>query len=215
MRVLCMQSPLPLAGEAAPAARVRVALGSAREPDPPPSPVALRAPTSPASGRGAYHCPRSATIPALFFCAAQAQWPFPAKEAPMSAVPISSAAPSQAASGSWVVLKFGGTSVSTRARWDKIAAIAQGWRARGKRVLIVVSALSGITDKLKAICEAHGDLQQRNTLRDEIVARHRAMFAELGLSDHAPMHYWLERLAALVANVRAEAATLPWQAEVL
>ena len=133
----------------------------------------------------------------------------------MAALPNSATAVPQIASGSWVVLKFGGTSVSTKPRWDKIAAIAQGWRARGRRVLIVVSALSGVTDKLKAICEAHADPERRSALRDEIVARHRAMFAELGLSDHAPMRYWLERLDALVANVRAEAATLPWQAEVL
>ncbi len=41
------------------------------------------------------------------------------------------------------------------------------------------------------------------------------MFGELGLSDHAPMRYWLERLDALIANVRADAAALAWQAEVL
>ncbi|HZP66514.1 MAG TPA: bifunctional aspartate kinase/diaminopimelate decarboxylase [Rudaea sp.] len=119
------------------------------------------------------------------------------------------------ATSAWIVLKFGGTSVSTRARWDKIAAIAQGHRTRGKHVLVVVSALSGITDKLKAITEAHADAARRAAVRDEIVERHRAMFAELGLSDHAPIHYWLERLDALVANPRADAAALPWQAEVL
>jgi len=81
-------------------------------------------------------------------------------------------------------------------------------------VLIVVSALSGITDQLKAITAA-ADVAQRDALRDGIVARHQAMFAELGLNDHAPIHYWFERLDALVANVRAEAAALAWQAEVL
>lgn len=115
----------------------------------------------------------------------------------------------------WIVLKFGGTSVSTRLRWDNIAAIAGAHREQGKRVLIVVSALSGITDKLKAITESLADAARRGALRDEIYARHQAMFAELGLSDHAPMRYWLERLDALAANVRAEAAGLPWQAEVL
>jgi diaminopimelate decarboxylase/aspartate kinase len=120
-----------------------------------------------------------------------------------------------AANAPWVVLKFGGTSVSTRLRWDKIAAIAQRWRAQGRRVLIVVSALSGITDKLKAISEPSADAMRRGAVRDEIVARHQAMFAELGLSDHAPMRYWLERLDALIANVRADAAALAWQAEVL
>jgi len=133
----------------------------------------------------------------------------------MSAQANSASASAPVAATRWVVLKFGGTSVSTKPRWDKIAAIAQAWRAKGKHVLIVVSALSGITDKLKAICEAHADLARRNAVRDEILARHRAMFEELALSDHAPLRYWLERLDALVANVRADAATLPWQAEVL
>jgi bifunctional diaminopimelate decarboxylase / aspartate kinase len=128
---------------------------------------------------------------------------------------IQSDAPQRAQSGPWIVLKFGGTSVSTRPRWDKIAAIAQRWRVQGRRVLIVVSALSGITDKLKAITETTADAAQRGAVRDEIVARHQAMFDELGLSDHAPMHYWLERLDALIANVRADAAALAWQAEVL
>ena len=104
--------------------------------------------------------------------------------------------------------------MSTRARWDRIAAIAQHWRAQGRHVLIVVSALSGITDKLKAITEG-ADATQRGMLRDEILARHQAMFAELDLRDHAPLRYWLERLDALIANVRADAAALPWQAEIL
>ena len=116
---------------------------------------------------------------------------------------------------SWIALKFGGTSVSTRARWDKIAAIACAWREHGKHVLIVVSALSGITDHLKALTEAHADAGQRRALRDAILACHEAMFAEMELADRAPLHYWLERLEALVANARAEAGGLPWQAEVL
>ena len=131
----------------------------------------------------------------------------------MNPVPISTAPAN--ATASWIVLKFGGTSVSTRARWDRIAAIARAWRAQGKHVLIVVSALSGITDKLKAICEAQADAGKRAAIRDEIVARHQAMFADLELHDHAPLRYWLERLDALVANVRADAAGLSWQAEVL
>jgi diaminopimelate decarboxylase/aspartate kinase len=133
------------------------------------------------------------------------------KSRPMSSP---TAATPNATAPSWVVLKFGGTSVSTRARWDKIAAIAHAWRERGRHVLIVVSALSGITDQLKALADA-GDDAGRAALRDAIVARHRSMFAELGLGDHAPLHYWLERLAALVANRRAEAHALAWQAELL
>ena len=99
-------------------------------------------------------------------------------------------------------------------RWDNIAAIAQQWLARGKRVVIVVSALSGITDRLKALAEA-ADAPARKAVRDTIVERHRAMIGELALTDQAAIHYWLERLDALVANPRADSAALPWQAEVL
>ena len=59
----------------------------------------------------------------------------------------------------WVVAKFGGTSVSTRPRWETIARIAAAHRARGRNVLIVVSALSGITDLLKRIAESRTDMK--------------------------------------------------------
>ncbi len=113
------------------------------------------------------------------------------------------------------MLKFGGTSVSTRPRWDKIAAIAKTWRAQGKHVLIVVSALSGITDKLKAICDSHADATRCRTAADEIIARHRAMKSELGLDDSPVLDGWLARLEQLLADPRRTQGALPWQAEVL
>ena len=115
----------------------------------------------------------------------------------------------------WVVLKFGGTSVSTRPRWDKIAAIAEGKRAQGKHVLIVVSALSGTTDKLKAICDGHADAGKCRAVADEIIARHRAMFAELELKDASGLDAWLTRLERLLADPRRADGALGWQAEVL
>ena len=68
---------------------------------------------------------------------------------------MSPVSPAQdAASGGWIVLKFGGTSVSRRHRWDTIGKLA-GQRAEqtGGRVLVVVSALSGVTIVLTAIAE--------------------------------------------------------------
>nr|WP_245539992.1 bifunctional aspartate kinase/diaminopimelate decarboxylase [Rudaea cellulosilytica] len=115
----------------------------------------------------------------------------------------------------WVVLKFGGTSVSTRPRWDKIAAIAKGKRTQGKHVLIVVSALSGTTDKLKAICDGHADAGKCRAVADEIIARHRAMFAELELKDSGGLDAWLAKLEQLLADPRRAEGALTWQAEVL
>ena len=65
--------------------------------------------------------------------------------------------PQQFSDVSWVVLKFGGTSVSSRARWNTIAKLARDKMAGGENVLIVVSALSGVTDQLKSLCEAFQD----------------------------------------------------------
>jgi diaminopimelate decarboxylase/aspartate kinase len=113
------------------------------------------------------------------------------------------------------VLKFGGTSVSTRARWDKIAAIASDWRGRGRRVLIVVSALSGITDQLKAICEASADRAPCAAIAQAIAARHQAMFAELELGRRNGIDGWLQRLDQLLDDPRRAPRDLSWQAEIL
>jgi diaminopimelate decarboxylase/aspartate kinase len=50
-------------------------------------------------------------------------------------------------SAPWVVLKFGGSSVASRQGWTTIAHEARE-RARDRRVLIVCSALAGVTDLL-------------------------------------------------------------------
>jgi bifunctional diaminopimelate decarboxylase / aspartate kinase len=124
-------------------------------------------------------------------------------------------APQPAPPQPWIVLKFGGTSVSARARWDKIAAIAQDWRARGRRVLIVVSALSGVTDRLKAICDAHAQSIPCAEIALEIAARHRAMFDELRLEKRNAIDGWLARLDQLLDDPRRASGALSWQAETL
>ncbi len=80
----------------------------------------------------------------------------------------------------WVVLKFGGTSVSTRNNWDNIARIARARRAKGQRVLIVHSAITGITDRLEKLLLAaqQGDFE---SALEAIVARHRQLADELAL----------------------------------
>ena len=66
----------------------------------------------------------------------------------------------------WIVLKFGGTSVSRRHRWDTIGRLMKR-RAEeeGARVLVVVSALSGVTNELQAICDGHADAARRQWRR--------------------------------------------------
>ncbi|MDX2301042.1 MAG: bifunctional aspartate kinase/diaminopimelate decarboxylase [Xanthomonadaceae bacterium] len=120
------------------------------------------------------------------------------------------------ASPPWIVLKFGGTSVSRRARWDTIGALmAQRAREENAGVLVVVSALSGITNALQALIEHHADAA---TVRDDIAqieARHRAMCAELELDADAVLGARFAELHALAGAPGRGDADLAWQAQVL
>jgi diaminopimelate decarboxylase/aspartate kinase len=114
----------------------------------------------------------------------------------------------------WIVLKFGGTSVSRRERWQTIARLMRERAAEGNRVLTVVSALSGVTDRLKAIAEADPADANAQRLIDELDARHRRFAAELEL-DRSTIDPWLTRLHALAADTRRLAGDYYWQAELM
>ena len=112
----------------------------------------------------------------------------------------------------WVVLKFGGTSVSRRNRWDTIGRLASKRMAEDRaRVLVVVSALSGVTNELQAI--ANGDNVAGRIAA--LVERHRAFCAELDLDADAVLGERLSVLQALGNDPRAVERTLDWQADVL
>src|SRR5690606_30440083 len=127
---------------------------------------------------------------------------------------MSAALPAQdAAPGGWIVLKFGGTSVSRRHRWDTIGKLAkQRAEATGDRVLVLVSALSGVTSELTAIADGSGDAAARVAALE---TRHREFLAELELDVDAVLGERLAALHALVADPRAATRPLDWQAEVL
>jgi len=113
----------------------------------------------------------------------------------------------------WIVLKFGGTSVSARARWDTIGTLASARALDGqRRALIVVSALSGVTNALLAIAEGATDSAARI---QALATRHREFALELGIHDEAALETRLAALQALPGDPRAAARTLDWQAELL
>ena len=114
------------------------------------------------------------------------------------------------AAAPWVVLKFGGTSVSRRSRWDNIGRIASG-RAQDARVLVVVSALSGVTNELQGVA-AGDDIGGRIAALE---AHHRAFAVELELDAEAVLGERLATLRALGEDPRAASRDLAWQAEVL
>ncbi len=112
----------------------------------------------------------------------------------------------------WVVLKFGGTSVSRRHRWDTIGKLVKK-RAdeTGGRVLVVVSALSGVTNELTAIADGAADSRERV---EALVARHLEFLGELELPESV-LGERLATLRGLLDDPRAASRPLDWQAEVL
>ncbi len=81
----------------------------------------------------------------------------------------------------WIVLKFGGTSVSTAANWKTIATVVRTRSTEGYRPLIVHSALGGITQRLEDLATKAIAREHAATLT-EIEDRHRALAADLGLT---------------------------------
>ncbi|TLY81493.1 MAG: bifunctional aspartate kinase/diaminopimelate decarboxylase [Gammaproteobacteria bacterium] len=100
----------------------------------------------------------------------------------------------------WIVLKFGGTSVSTLANWTNIARVAAERRSAGARVLIVHSAISGITDRLERVLDVPEPEAQKEQLR-AIEERHRALAAELGVPLGDDVERQLEELREMAAGV--------------
>jgi len=100
----------------------------------------------------------------------------------------------------WYVLKFGGTSVSSLANWRNVAGVAAARRAAGARVLIVHSAITGITDRLEqllgaALHGAHGEVLA------SIEASHRKLAAELGVAGGPELERHFAELGQIAAGV--------------
>ena len=100
----------------------------------------------------------------------------------------------------WIVLKFGGTSVSSVANWKNIARVAAARIAAGARVLIVHSAVSGITDRLEKLLEAAVGEAQDEELR-LIEERHRKLAQELGIALGPEIERQLAELRQIAAGV--------------
>lgn len=80
----------------------------------------------------------------------------------------------------WIVLKFGGTSVSSEENWENIVSIVRDRLNDGYRVFLVHSALSGISNRLQQLIDTASS-DNSDEVVDEIVRRHRALADEIGL----------------------------------
>ncbi len=76
-----------------------------------------------------------------------------------------------------LVMKFGGTSVGTEAAMRQVVQIVAAARQDWPRLVVVTSALSGVTDLLirSALHAAHGDMSVFNQAAEELNQRHLNM----------------------------------------
>ena len=100
----------------------------------------------------------------------------------------------------WVVLKFGGTSVSSLANWHNIASVVRARLAAGTRLLLVHSAVSGITDRLETLLVSALAGTHESTLT-AIEQRHIALAAELGIGVSAALERYFSELRHIASGV--------------
>ena len=99
-----------------------------------------------------------------------------------------------------MVLKFGGTSVSTAANWHNIAQVLKARLAEGLRPAVVHSALSGITDRLESLLTAAMTGNHAPVL-EQIEDKHRALAASLGLAPDGQFDAFMQELRQLAAEI--------------
>lgn len=100
----------------------------------------------------------------------------------------------------WIVLKFGGTSVSSEPNWRSIAETARARLATGDRVLIVHSALSGVTDRLEKILAAAIAARHEAELR-ALEERHFELAAALGIEAQVALAARFAELSQLLGDI--------------
>ena len=105
-----------------------------------------------------------------------------------------------AAGAPWVVLKFGGTSVSSLGSWRNIADVVRTRLAAGEAPLVVHSALSGITDSLDALI-GHAMAGTQAAALAEMEDRHRVLAQELGIDLPAGVSRQLADLEKTAAGI--------------
>ena len=108
--------------------------------------------------------------------------------------------PSASSSSSWVVLKFGGTSVSTVSNWSNIADIVKARLAEGLQPVIVHSAISKMTDSLELLLvkALNGGWE---TVIESIVTRHRALAKDLGVSISPELEQQFDKLKQIASGI--------------
>jgi diaminopimelate decarboxylase/aspartate kinase len=113
----------------------------------------------------------------------------------------------------WVVMKYGGSSVAAADCWATIVEQAQERLTAGRRVLVVVSALAGVTDLLTRLADGPGTTD-RSAIAEELAGRHAALSRALGIQPGPQYQSHWKQLEDLIAAADSPFAD-PQRAELL
>jgi aspartate kinase len=115
-----------------------------------------------------------------------------------------------------VVMKFGGTSVQDSVAIRRTGSIVQGRLAKGLKPIVVVSAMSKVTDTLLAAAAAAGRNQREESLKlsDGLRTRHLNTASELVSGDrltalHLDIHHDFDALDDLLRGISAVGELTP------
>ena len=100
----------------------------------------------------------------------------------------------------WVVVKFGGTSVSTLANWRNIALVVHRRLETGHRVLVVHSAITKITDMLERLLAAAQAGNPEEALQ-AIEDRHQKLATDLGIGESPQLRGYFDELRQMANGI--------------
>lgn len=109
----------------------------------------------------------------------------------------------------YVVLKFGGTSVSSLSNWSNIKSAIEETLNKGERPVVVCSAVSQVSNKLEDLIEAAKRSEHEQKLKDlELV--HKNLATELGITETTFENEFadLTRLVTAIALIGEESPQL-------
>ncbi len=101
-----------------------------------------------------------------------------------------------------VLLKFGGTSVRSAAKWATIATVAQSRLAEGHHPVLVCSAIGGTSDHLEALLASVDDPEASERIVQELRADHWRLAEELDVDAEGLLGEAFDHLSRLVESIR-------------
>lgn len=115
----------------------------------------------------------------------------------------------------WVVLKFGGTSVSSQKNWNHIADVISERKEQGYRICLVHSALSGISNKLQEVINL-APAGRHEELVSNIKQIHQLLADDLALDADNLLGEYFNELDQLVRGIAlVEEASFRVQAKLM